>query len=240
MKLAGKRILVTGASSGIGQHIAHTCAEEGASVILNGRDETRLTETLKAMKQSDHRLVCADLSAPEGCEKLASETGPVDGMVYAAGVSTHFPVRFIKKKQFDETFGINFQAAVLLTAQLLAKKCIQKNASLVYLSSIASGYPYFGGALYTSSKSALESYVQTLAVELASLPARANALAPSFVNTPMLDKVKGVLSEETLNVFRKQSLLGFGEPVQVSRPAVFLLSEEADWITGQTLKLGGL
>ncbi|MEA3504169.1 MAG: SDR family oxidoreductase [Bacteroidota bacterium] len=237
--LNGKIILITGASSGIGKQTALTCSQQGATLIITGRDQNRLEETLKLLHGSGHQKIVADLTNEEAIKQLIGEIPKVDGVVHSAGITAHMPARFIKKKNVDQLFKINFEAPVLLTAALLAKKKINKGGSVVFMSSIASKYPFFGGALYSSSKSAIEAYSKTLALELAPKKIRANCLQPSFVKGPMVDGAEQTVSAEVMEKFEKMLPLGFGEPDDVANTIVFFLSEASKWITGSTLTLGG-
>jgi NAD(P)-dependent dehydrogenase (short-subunit alcohol dehydrogenase family) len=238
--LEGKTILVTGASSGIGVKTAQVLASYGASLILTGRNAGKINQCMGSLQGTNHTSIVADLANEEGIQSLAEAIEPVNGIVFSAGITAHMPVQFIRQTDYDTIFSINYRAAVLLTSKLLAKKKIKENASLVYISSVASHLPYFGGALYSSSKAALEIYVKTLALEMASKKIRANCLAPTFVKTPMIEQTEKTLSKETMEKFEKQHPLGFGEPEDVALAAVFLLSDASKWITGISLPMGGL
>lgn len=237
--LKDKKILITGASSGIGRQIALTVAEAGGNVICTGRNELRLKRTFKSLTGENHNYFVADLNEENQLLKLINELSPLDGVVHSAGITSHFPVKFIGRKQINEVFDINFFAPVLLMKQILSKKLLKNSASVVFLSSVAAKYPYFGGALYTSSKLALEGYSKTLALELCEKKIRANCISPAMVQTEMLEKTEETISKETLEKFKSVHPLGFGKPEDVANAAVFLLSDASSWITGQNIILGG-
>lgn len=237
--LKDKTIFITGASSGIGKQIALSVAESGGTVFITGRDETRLKETFQSLKGYNHKFQVADFTVESEIQHLVDCLSPLDGVVHSAGVTSHFPVKFIGAKQIHETFDINFFAPVLLMKQILSKRLLKDSASIIFLSSIASKYPYFGGSLYTSSKLALEGYCRTLALELCSKKIRANCMAPAMVQTSMLTKTEETISKETLDKFKSAHPLGFGKPDDVANAAVFLLSDASRWITGQNIILGG-
>jgi predicted outer membrane repeat protein len=183
--------------------------------------------------------VLADLTVEEQRNRLVDEMPPLQGMVHSAGATAHMPARFIRQKNLDHLFKINYEGTVLLTARILAKKKMEKGGSFVFLSSIATKYPYFGGAIYSGTKAAIEAYSKTLAVELASKKIRANCLKPSFVKGPMVEEAGKTISEEVLKNFEKMMPLGFGEPEDVANAIVFFLSDASKWITGTELNLGG-
>jgi NAD(P)-dependent dehydrogenase (short-subunit alcohol dehydrogenase family) len=110
---------------------------------------------------------------------------------------------------------------------------------MVFISSVAARYPYFGGSLYSSSKAALEAYSRTLSLELAGKKIRCNCISPSFVETPMVEQAGETISNEVLEKFRQMLPLGFGKPSDVSHAILYLLSDAAAWVTGSTISLGG-
>jgi len=238
-ELKDKTIFITGASSGIGRQIALSTSEAGAKVIITGRDESRLMETYHSLAGENHIFHISDLSDESQIASLIKDLPLLDGIVHAAGITSHFPAKFIGNKQLNETFTVNFNAPVLIMNQVLTRKLLNNSASIVFLSSIASKYPYFGGALYTASKLALEGYCKTLALELAVKKIRANCLSPAMVQTSMLEKTEDTISKESLDKMKSLHPLGFGTPEDVANAAIFLLSEASRWITGQNIILGG-
>ena len=238
--LTGKTILITGASSGLGRQCAITASQHGATVFITGRNEERLLETYRQLPGPGHQMVRADLTLEQEIAKLVEQLPELNGVVYSTGISDLSPARFIKPEDISKTFNISFNASVLLTSQLLAKKKLAKNAcSLVFISTISTRYPFVGGTMYISAKAALESYAKVLALELAPRGIRSNSISPAFVRTPMLDDTAEKYSEEAVRKIEAQQLLGLGEPEDVANPVVFLLSDAARWITASNLILGG-
>lgn len=238
--LQGKTLLITGASSGIGRQTAITASQLGAQIVLTGRNQAALESTQASLSGTGHQSIPADLTQATDRQKLVAACPPLQGVVHSAGITSHMPVKFLRPEDLQQLLDINFQVPVLLNALLLQKKRISRPAAVVFVSSIAAQYPYFGGALYSGSKAALEAYSKTLSMEWAAKGIRSNCVAPSFIKTPMIEQTAETVSQASLDRFEKIHPLGFGEPEDVAHSIVFLLSDAAKWITGTTLKLGGV
>lgn len=227
--LAGKRILVTGASSGIGRQIAISCAQMGAQLVISGRNIERLSATFAELEGKGHAQIAADLSRQEEIDRLSAEVGVVNGVVHAAGISKLAPFRLISRAQLDEIFSANVYAPILLTKCLLAKKRIAPNGSILFISAVASHIGPLASGIYSASKAALLGAMRTLALEVAKQGIRANCVVPGYVRTPMLDSLNqsgGSIDEHT-----KLTPLGLGEPEDVAYAAVFYLSDASRWVT---------
>ena len=234
--LQNKTILITGASSGIGRACALECAKSGANLILSGRNESKLDEV---SKDCGGLIVAEDLSSSQGVANLVDCIQNVDGIVHAAGIVKPFPVSFVGEKHIREIQNINFNAPVELTSTLLRKKKINNGASIVFISSISSSFPYKGGAVYTAFKAALETYSKVVALEYAHKNIRSNCIKAALVNTRVLEETVNSLPEELLENHKKKYLLGFGEPEDVANAALYLLSEASRWVTGTNLIIDG-
>ena len=162
----------------------------------------------------------------------------IDGLVYTAGVTAHIPVKYIKPEQMQDIFSVNYFGAVYLIAHLLKQKKINNGASLVFLGSVASQFPYFGGAAYTSSKKSLEGYSATLAIELQPKEIRSNIVSPVFVESSMADTVNGFSDENTLKEFKKRHPHGVVRADEVCEMIEFLLSDLSKQTNGQNLQVG--
>lgn len=234
-----KTVLVTGASSGIGRQTAISISRMGGTLVLSGRNEERLKETLLVLEGGHHRIITADLNVEADRERLATETPGLDGLVHCAGVVASTPIRFYDQRKIDEMMHANFESPVLLMSALLRLKKINRNASLVFLSSIAAQHPHRGGALYGSSKAAMETFTKVLALELYTQGIRANCLSPAVVRTPMFDHAETQMSKEEMDKHVARYPLGAGLPEDVANAAIFLLSPASRWITGISLLLDG-
>lgn len=236
--LHGKKILVTGATSGIGSHTAVRISEMGGEVILSGRNVEKL-KALALQCEQHTEIVAADISTPEGRDALAKEIPAIDGLVNCVGTVHPFPVRFLDQQKMDQTLNVNFEAPVLMTSALLKAKKIKAESSLVYLSSISSHRPQRGAAMYGASKAAIESFVKVLAQELHLSKIRVNSVAPAMVKTPMYDRAEEMVSKEEMDNHIAKYLLGVGYPEDVANAVIFLLSPASRWITGINLILDG-
>ena len=237
--LQNKTILVTGASSSIGAKTVEVVGNQGASVILTARNKERLEEVLKKLPKGNHKIILADLTDEAEIQKLISETPNIDGIVHSSGIVKHFPVKFIGKKQIAEMFAINYEAPVILTSSLLKAKKVKKEASIVFMSSVACNFPNKGGALYSGTKAAINSYSKTLAIENAPQKIRSNVILAAMVKTPLFEEAEKTVSKELMDKHGKQYPLGFGETEDVANTIAFLLSPASKWITGTEIVMDG-
>lgn len=226
-----KTILVTGASSGIGKEVAIRCAEQGANVIVTGRDADRLSSSKVFPDQK--QIVC-DLNNETNITQLIEAIPELDGVVFCAGIMEYSPVKLISIKKINNIFSTNFNSQVILTQQLLKYKKLKQGSSLVYISSIASKVGVPGTALYASTKAALNAFIRVTASELSNQKIRVNSICPGIVTTPMGDAAASMATD-----IESIYPLGLGRPVDVAGSGIFLLSEASRWITGTELILDG-
>lgn len=240
--LEGKKILITGASSGIGKAIAIECSKMGASVIITGRNLQRLEQTLSLMDKegSDHQMIISDLSLESSVTELVSTINVnLDGIVHCAGFTIPKPFKFYDKEDLDSMMSVNFNAPFWLTQALLKKKKISKGASIVFISSISGVWvSYMAGSLYSATKGAINGVAKGLALELASKNIRVNCVNPGMINTAILDS--GVISDEQLKEdAQKYPLKRYGKPKEVAYGVIYLLSDASSWTTGSNLLIDG-
>ena len=237
--LNNKTILVTGASSGIGRQVCISASKMGATIVLTGRNIKELKETLAQLQGTGHNIISADLVDQTERVRLSIEIPEIDGLVHCAGIVKPFPIKFLNQQKIDETLKTNYEAPVLMMAALLKEKKINKNASLVFLSSISGQHPHKGGATYAGSKAALESFVKVLALELYPQGVRSNCISPGMVKSPMYDQAAAEMSKEEMDKHVASYPLGVGIPEDVAQAAIFLLSPASRWITGINITLDG-
>lgn len=236
--LEGKTILVTGASSGIGRGIAIACSKMGASVIVNGRNEERLNETLQQMSGENNQKAVADLSNLGNVSSMVSELPKLDGVVHCAGIGQRVLCKQLQKSDLDNMMNVNFKAPVMLQTELLKQKIINKAASIVFIASIAAESPTIGNAMYCASKGAIISYANCLSIELAPRLIRVNCISPAMVWTDLI--FKGGITEEELKEDEKlYPLKRYGTPDDIANLSIYLLSDASSWMTGSNIKLTG-
>lgn len=236
--LEGKAILVTGASSGIGKATAIACAEVGARVVITGRNEERLNETLSLLNGDGHIIIVAELCEQEEIKRLVDALPELDGAFLCAGVSDTTPVKFMNSEAIRRVLSINLEAPMLLTQRMLLKKKIKKGASLVYMSSMGVEQVTPGLGIYAASKSGLNAFMRAVAIEQASRKVRANAVMAGMVNTELIDTLSQ-LTEENIKRDEAKYPLGYGKPEDVANAVIYLLSDASRWMTGSVLKLDG-
>ena len=243
-ELTGKTILVTGASSGIGQQAAISIAKQGGNVVITGRNEKRLDETMQALKGNSNLSIVADLTKEEDVDKLVDVLPQLNGLVHCAGIVDATPIKFVRQQNISKMTRINYEVPIFLTARVLLKKKILNNASIVFMSTISTQIPFFGGSLYTSAKAGIESYSKALALEMVTRGIRSNTLAPGLVKTPLITEPASEgqiqMIDDSLERYLKKFPMGVGEPIDVANAIIFFLSDESKWISGANLVMGGV
>lgn len=235
-RLDGLTILVTGATSGIGRATAVMAHDRGAHVVATGRRDDALRD-LAAQLERRISTIRADLTESTDVEKLVNETKPLDGAVFAAGQLKIKLAKATKPAELQAMMSANVESSALLAGRLLGAKKIQNGGSLVFISSVAASIGSVGHGSYAASKGALDAFVRTLAVEIASTKTRANLVAPAEVRTPMLDTARAGELGKADDV--SNYILGVGEPTDVASACCFLLAPASRWITGTTLTVDG-
>lgn len=240
--LEGKTILVTGASSGIGRGIAVECSRLGATMVINGRNQERLTETLNMLEGEGHQIIQADLSSQEGIDNIIDNCPAINGIVHSAGIPKICGVKHIYRKLLEEIVNINEIAPILLTSGLLKKKKIQKKSSIVFIASMSGVYiANTGEAPYSTTKGGLAGFTKGAAFELAAQGIRVNTICPGLVPTSILGLSNEMFSEEQLQetMYGRYPLKRVGTPEDIAYGAIYLLSDASTWVTGINLLIDG-
>ena len=236
--LERKTIMVTGASSGIGRGIAVACSKMGANIIIIGRNEHRLQETLQVLEGNGHTMIKCDLTDNTMLVNSVSSLPNLDGIVHCAGIGQRIPCKEIHNVDVDNVMDINFKAPVILQAELLRQKKINKQASVIFIASIASWSPSIGNAVYSASKGAIISYANCLALELAPRKIRVNCISPAMVWTDLVF-ADGTDEEKLKEDEIKYPLERYGTPEDIANLAIYMLSDASSWMTGSNVKISG-
>ena len=243
MNLTEKTVLVSGASSGLGREISIHISKLGGRVILVGRNESALEETVNRMEGAGHLVAPFDLNdtdaIPKWVKGLAERTGPLHGLVHSAGVVSTLSIGVLNSKRINSLMNINFNAAVSLTRAFRQKNVAADSGSIIYIASVYGFIGQAGQAIYSASKGALISMCRSLAMELAKQKIRVNCIAPGHILTEMGEDQRRLLPGDKFSEIERAHPLGFGEPDDVSNAAAFLLADTGKWITGTTLIVDG-
>lgn len=245
--MEGKHVLITGASSGIGQQTAIILSELGAHVSIIGRNEERLKQTMSMLKGEGHSMHAIDISKIGELEPLViemvKETGPFDGYVQCAGVVKNFPVINYKYERLHEIMLVNFYSYFELVRILSKKGRYKEGMSIVGVSSIAATHGAAAQAAYGASKAAMDGAMRCLAKELGAKGIRLNTVQPAATATAMYTEymeLKAAMKETELKVqANPRQYLGMNAPEDVANAIIFLLSSASRRITGVTLPVDG-
>lgn len=242
--LRGRRILVTGASSGIGRAAAGLIAQCGGRVALCGRDAARLQATYGELSPRDgHSIHVADMGQADTAYELVLDVvgqgQPLDGVFHSAGVTKVLPLKLIKDRQLDEVLGANLRGAFGIARASSRKGILADGGALVFMSSVAAvcGRPAL--ASYCAAKAGLNGLVRAASVELAPRKIRVNSIDAGAVRTAMHEGFVSSINAEAQQEYERFHPLGFGEVGDVAAMATFLLGDGGRWITGANIAVDG-
>ncbi|WP_251823497.1 SDR family NAD(P)-dependent oxidoreductase [Campylobacter jejuni] len=238
-----KSFLITGASSGMGAHVALTLNELGAKVIAIARSEKKLQEQ-KNQAKSPENFICIskDLSDFEKLDtwtlELCKEFGGFNGAVFSAGISINTSIRSIDYiQQAKKLFDINYFGNLQVLKGIVDRRARTKEgSSFIWIASTAASVPTKGLCLYSASKAAIIASIKSIALEIAP-KFRINSISPALVETPLL-KTNNFL-QDYKKIADSTYPLGVGKVENITPMACFLLSEDSSWITGQDVMITG-
>ncbi|MFT3750875.1 MAG: SDR family oxidoreductase [Agriterribacter sp.] len=240
--LTGKKVLITGGGKGLGFAIANIMAQQGAEVIITGRNERQLKETCKNIGASCtyHVFDLTDTKAiPSFVEAVTDKHGHIDVLVNNAGINMKKDILEVTDEDFESVIKTN-QSAVFSLSREFAKKMVQsKRGVILLISSMASQYGIPKVIAYTASKSAVEGMTRAMAVELSPLGIRVNCIAPGFIETDMSSKALNSDPERKQKVLSRTPMAKLGRPEDIGYAAAFLASDAAGYITGIVLPVDG-
>ncbi len=237
--LVNKTILITGASSGIGKATAIECSKMGAKVVVTGRNEERLNQTLVELEGEGHLAIIADLASEEGVASLVNQCPQLDGLVNNAGSTIMVPTQFVTRDKLLQVLEVNTISPILLTQRLLKNKKLSKGASVVFTDSISGvNIASPGNVLYSTSKAAISGFVKNAALDLSVKNIRVNAVCPGMIDTHILDN-GSVTSEDVEADMKKYPLKRYGRPEEVAYAIIYFLSDASGFTTGASLIIDG-
>lgn len=242
-KLKDKVAIVTGASKGIGAGIAKALGSAGAAVVVNyASGETDANKVVSEIQSQGGRAIAiqADMSKSADVKRLFDtaklEFGTIDILVNNAGLAVFEMIADLTEEAFHKQFNLNV-LGYLLAAQQAVKHMGDHGGSIINISSILSTDPYLASSVYAATKGAVDTITLALARELGSSNIRVNAILPGHTNTPATaGNFEGELGEK---IIAGTPLGRFGEPEDIAPLAVFLASDDAHWITGESIRAAG-
>lgn len=243
--LKNKNIIITGASSGIGQATSILCSKLGARVLLIGRREEKLKEVISEMNDpSNQSYLVGDITYHDEFELNFKEKlksfGKVDGIVHSAGIEMTRPLKMLKTKSLNEVMQLNLFSPINITRILSGRGIFNEiGGSIIFISSIVGVLGQPGKVGYSASKGALISASKSLALELASKKIRVNSVLPAMVKTEMSINLLEKLPDDAKIKIEDMHPLGIGSPDDVANAVVFLLSDLSKWITGTSMIVDG-
>jgi 3-oxoacyl-[acyl-carrier protein] reductase len=244
-RLAGKIAVVTGASKGIGASIAEHLAAEGASVVVNyASSKSGADAVVKRITEKGGKAIAvqADVSKPKDITRLFAETkaayGKLDILVNNAGIYEFAPIESITAEHFHKQFDLNV-LGLLLTTQEAVKLIGAEGGSILNISSIVGQMPVQSASVYSATKAAVDAITVVLSKELGPKKIRVNSLNPGMVETEGLHSIGFDTSDFRKKVESETPLGRIAQPEDIARAAVFFTSDDAGWVTGQTLVLAG-
>jgi len=242
MKLDGKRAVVTGAGQGIGRAIARRLASDGATVAVLDVDEARASAVVAEIEGAGGRAKAwrLDVGDPEAAanvmKEIAGDFGGLDILVNNAGIARDNLIIRMSPEDWDLVLRVNLTGVFNCTRAAVRTMMTQRYGRIVNVSSVIGLVGNVGQASYAASKAGIIAFTKTVAKEFASRGITANAIAPGFIETPMTE----ALPEKVRQDFMARILLGrFGKVEEVANLVAFLVSDEADYLTGQTINIDG-
>ncbi len=237
--LEGKKALITGATGGIGEEIAKILHKQGAEVVISGTRQEKLDALATELGSRVHTLTC-NLKDKEQVKKLASDAeekaSGIDILICNAGITKDNLLMRMSEDDFEDVISVNLTSTFVLVKSFIRGMMKRKHGRIITIGSIVGTMGNPGQANYVSSKAGVAGLVKSVAQEVASRGITANNIAPGFIDTAMTDKLTDDQKNKMLSVI---PVGYFGKPEDVATTALFLASNEARYITGQTIHVNG-
>lgn len=238
--LREKNVLVLGASSGIGREVAILCSQMGATLSLIGRNNKKLAQTISMLEGEGHTYYSCDITCDDDVERIIPELPKMDGLCNCVGISKVAQLKFLNRNSITDILNTNTLSPILFFQQMIRKKKMNKPSSVVFIGSLSGIYNvHFGDSLNATSKTAINGFVKSAALDLGPQGIRVNCVNPGIVATEAA-YAGTILSEEEMNEKQKYfPLKRFGHPRDIANAVVFLLSDASTWITGVNIPIDG-
>lgn len=253
-RLAERHVIVTGAAQGIGRGIAVRAAQAGANVTIFDVNTADAERTAELVREEGNSASIRDVDVTNADEidaaldAAAAEYGPVDGLVNNAGIQSASPILEATEADWDRHMDVNAKG-VFLVSKAIAAHMVDHGVegSIVNIASVGADRPFEGQGAYGASKAAVQTFTVVLAKELAEYGITANSVNPGTIETPMVEQwleenaeQRGTTPDTELAETRDAHVLDrIGQPEEVGHVVVLLLSEEGEWITGESVTIDG-
>ena len=239
VNLKGKKVLVTGASGGIGKAIAIELSSNGADLCLTGRNKSEL-ESLQKLIGGNCEIIISDLSKSEGIDELANSAqekmGQIDILINNAGITRDNLFMRMSEEDWNEVINVNLNSIFKLTKQLIKGMIKRRYGRIINITSVIGVAGGAGQSNYSASKAGIIAMSKSLAQEVGSRSVTVNSIAPGFIETNMTAELSDDRREEILNSI---SVGRLGKPDDIAGAVCFLASDKASYITGQTIHING-
>ncbi len=248
MRFSGKRAVITGAASGIGQATARLLSSEGADVVLADVNEQGMADTVASIKASGNTAsaITADVADSQAVrilvERAAEVMGGLDVIINVAGIQRSAAIEETGEDSWDRQFAVNVRSVFLMAKYAIPRMRAAGGGAFVSVASIAALKGISGLSAYSASKGAIVSLTRTLAVEVARDNIRVSCLCPGWVDTPFNDPVVSFMGGRQAHaamVAREVPLGRQGEPPEMAEALAFLASDAASYLTGQAIVVDG-
>lgn len=244
--LKGKKVIVTGATAGIGRGIALEFAERGASVVLIGTNEERANEVcqecekIKCYPDQKFTIFLLDVSntteVKQAFDKILKDDGPVDILINNAGIVRDNLLMKIKEEDFDRVVAVNLKSVHNTSQAIIRSMMRQKKGKIINITSVVGIMGNAGQTNYAAAKAGIIGFTKSLAKEVAGRNINVNCIAPGYIETPMTNELTDSVKTSILNQIPLKKM---GSTKDIALAAIFLASENSDYITGQTLVVDG-
>ena len=239
VNLKGKKVLVTGASGGIGKAIAVELSSNGADLCLTGRNKSEL-ESLQKLIGGNCEIIISDLSKSEGIDDLANSAqekmGQIDILINNAGITRDNLFMRMSEEDWNEVINVNLNSIFKLTKHLIKGMIKRRYGRIINITSVIGVAGGAGQSNYSASKAGIIAMSKSLAQEVGSRSVTVNSIAPGFIETNMTAELSDDRKQEILNSI---SIGRLGKPDDIAGAVCFLASDKASYITGQTIHING-